>query len=393
MSDVIYKIRVNRPCRLFIDDEEIMLLDESKLTKINLCEGEYLRKVVAIDNSEIYDEKVITLSGTSKLEDFYLDTTGLTEAKYNALYNNEVQIGDLFYKISTNGTGVAVAKCANQELKEIAIPSQISFGHYLYDVVEVGEEAFEGCSSITSIILPCKVINIEAYAFKDCSSLVSIILPNSVANVVSSAFYGTGIYNNAFNWIDGVLYISDCLICAKKDKSGIYKVIEGTRLIAATAFCDCSLLTMISIPNSVTNIGFSAFNGCSSLTAVSISTSITDIKASTFYGCSSLTSVSIPNSVETIECYAFAFCTSLASIYIPNSVTSIEDLAFSDCLSLNIIYCYAIIPPTIESFTFVDLIGDETRYGATICVPFDALADYKAHNYWKKFTNIQGIQK
>ena len=30
MSEVIYKVRVNRPCRLFIDDEEMMILDENK---------------------------------------------------------------------------------------------------------------------------------------------------------------------------------------------------------------------------------------------------------------------------------------------------------------------------------------------------------------------------
>ena len=45
MNEVIYKIRVNRPCRLFIDDEEMMILDENRLTKITLPEDEYLRKV------------------------------------------------------------------------------------------------------------------------------------------------------------------------------------------------------------------------------------------------------------------------------------------------------------------------------------------------------------
>ena len=61
MSEVIYKIRVNRPCRLFIDDEELMTLKENELTKITLPEGEYLRKVVAEDDSTIFDEKVISL--------------------------------------------------------------------------------------------------------------------------------------------------------------------------------------------------------------------------------------------------------------------------------------------------------------------------------------------
>ena len=61
MNEVIYKIRVNRPCRLFIDDEEVMILDEDRLTKLTLPEGEYLRKVVAIDNKTIYDEAEIVL--------------------------------------------------------------------------------------------------------------------------------------------------------------------------------------------------------------------------------------------------------------------------------------------------------------------------------------------
>lgn len=59
---VTYKIRVNRPCRLFIDDEEIQILEESKLTKISLPDGEYLRKVVAIDDRTIFDETVIVIN-------------------------------------------------------------------------------------------------------------------------------------------------------------------------------------------------------------------------------------------------------------------------------------------------------------------------------------------
>ena len=48
MADVIYKIRVNRPCRLFIDDEEMMILDENKLAKITLPEGECCDNLTSI---------------------------------------------------------------------------------------------------------------------------------------------------------------------------------------------------------------------------------------------------------------------------------------------------------------------------------------------------------
>ena len=53
---VLYKIKVNRKCRLLIDDEEIQVIEASKLTKIPLPKGEYVRKVVDVDNENIFDE-------------------------------------------------------------------------------------------------------------------------------------------------------------------------------------------------------------------------------------------------------------------------------------------------------------------------------------------------
>ena len=131
MNEVIYKIRVNRPCRLFIDDEEMMILDENKLTKITLPEGEYLRKVVAIDNKEIFDEAEIELFRTSKLDNITLDTTGLEEAKRNALPKDEFQVGDLMYKALEDGSGVAVAKYVDENITEVLIPEEILYGHYI----------------------------------------------------------------------------------------------------------------------------------------------------------------------------------------------------------------------------------------------------------------------
>lgn len=58
---IIYKIKVNRKCRLLIDDEEIQVIEASHLTKIPLPVGEYIRKVIAIDDDAIYDEAAIIL--------------------------------------------------------------------------------------------------------------------------------------------------------------------------------------------------------------------------------------------------------------------------------------------------------------------------------------------
>jgi len=104
--------------------------------------------------------------------------------------------------------------------------------------------------------------------------------------------------------------------------------------IGVFAFAYCYGLNSFAIPNSVTSIGGNAFRDCRSLASVTIPNSVTWIGGSTFYGCSSLTSITIPNSVTSIGQFAFYGCSSLTSITIPNSVTSIGQYAFRDCRSL-----------------------------------------------------------
>ena len=112
------------------------------------------------------------------------------------------------------------------------------------------------------------------------------------------------------------------------------ETIYNVNTIGWAAFNNCSGLTSVTIPNSVTFIDNGAFYGCSGLTSVTIPNSVTSISESTFSGCSGLTSVKIPNSVTEIGDYAFQSCTSLTSITIPSSVTSIGKYSFFDCSGL-----------------------------------------------------------
>ena len=282
MSELIYKIRVNRPCRLFIDNEEIMVLEESKLATITLPEGKYLRKVVAVDDDTIYDEAVLALSGTSKLED--LDLTEFEEARRVAFPKDGVQIGNLLYKINENGVSVY---STNKDSVEIVIPAQIKFTNYLYKVTSIENYAFQCCFSLASITIPNSVTSIGNYAFGGCS-ITSITIPDSVTSIGDHAFY------------------------------------------------ECSSLTSITIPNSVTSIVDQAFLGCTSLTSINIPNSVTSIGNGAFYGCSSLISITIPSSVTSLGKHAFSHC-ALTSITIPNSVTSIGKYAFNNCKSLGVI--------------------------------------------------------
>jgi BspA type Leucine rich repeat region (6 copies) len=150
--------------------------------------------------------------------------------------------------------------------------------------------------------------------------------------------------------------------------------------IGAEAFFDCTNLTSVTIPNSVTNIGYAAFRSCTSLTNITvvagdpdyssvngvlfdqgqatliiypgglsgsytIPDSVTNITEGAFYDCGSLTSVTIGSSVISIGAGAFDDCTSLTSVTIPDSVTNIEDDAFYGCTNLISAYFLGNAPP------------------------------------------------
>ena len=110
-----------------------------------------------------------------------------------------------------------------------------------------------------------------------------------------------------------------------------FQYFTGVEEIKDYTFYNCSELTSITLPASITSISGFAFMDCSSLTSIEIPNSVTLIGEYAFYSCSGLTSIVIPDSVTSIGESAFDSCTNLASITIPNSVTSIGNYAFSSC--------------------------------------------------------------
>lgn len=123
-------------------------------------------------------------------------------------------------------------------------------------------------------------------------------------------------------------------------KTSITSLVFNTTLldsIGMGSFRGCTGLTSITIPTSVTKIGFWAFQNCNNVTAVSFTapSSLTYIGQGGFEAMSKLTSIAIPNTVSTILGYSFYNCTGLTTVTLPNTISSIPDNVFINCSSLN----------------------------------------------------------
>ena len=113
------------------------------------------------------------------------------------------------------------------------------------------------------------------------------------------------------------------------------------------AFGPCISLTSIELPNSLTIIEESAFSGCTGLTSIAIPDSVTTLVQHAFDGCSGLTSVTFGENsqLSIIQNHVFGDCTGLTSITIPDGVTSLADYAFYNCSGLTSVT----IPDSITS--------------------------------------------
>ncbi len=219
--------------------------------------------------------------------------------------------------ISDSVTGIgwlAFAGCVS--LTSIEIPNSVtSIGYYAFSacssltsieipnsVTSIGEDAFWNCSSlnyniydnakylgnednqylwvmesvdksITSCNISSSTKGIASKAFYNCRSLTSIEIPNSVTSIGSSAFSScssltkvnyTGTIDewamiefedfdsNPLDYAKN-LYINDVLVTEAN--------ITTATKISTCAFLNCSSLTSVETPDSVTSIGDSAFSG------------------------------------------------------------------------------------------------------------------------------------
>ena len=307
--------------------------------------------------------------------------------------------------------------------------------------VEITDNAFSGCSGLTSVTIPNSVTTIGGSAFYKCGSLTSVNISDLAAwcNIKIGSGTGNPLYYAHHLYLNGneitdliipkdVTYISSNAFSYCSSLTSV-TIPNSVTSIGEFAFYNCSSLTSVTIPSSVTSIGRSAFTGtswltnqpnvlvyagkvaykymggpdntsiiiedgtlgiaasafnkCRFLTSVTIPSSVTSIGSSAFYDCG-LTSVTIPNGVTSIGSNAFEACSSLTSVTIPNSVTIIGIGAFVDCDALTSIVSEIENPYQIDKYVFSSVIFSK----AQLIVPVGKKTVYQSTAGWDKFTNI-----
>ena len=264
--------------------------------------------------------------------------------------------------VTTVNIGSRVSKLVGtfmdfKNLRNVNIPPDSS-------LIEIGANAFSGCTQLANIRIPNGVTSIGKEAFRDCTSLISIDIPDSVNKIDEDAFFNcknlqtVNIGRKAINSFSDIF--KNLNVETVNITSGITKIKEETfkdckslvtvnipitvKAIGKRAFIGCDNLVNVNInPNinvkvspapAISEVGEMAFMACGSLTNVNIPTSITKINEFAFLGCVSLQQVDIPDNVKRIERYAFLGCTSLQEVYIPDNVGKIGSYAFLGCENL-----------------------------------------------------------
>ncbi|MCQ2287727.1 MAG: leucine-rich repeat protein [Muribaculaceae bacterium] len=204
-------------------------------------------------------------------------------------------------------------------------------------VTSIGEGAFSGCSEIKSVVLNAEnctgPVNSEGVWFKDCQ-LQEIVIGNSVKSIPSYLAYQQSKISS-LTIPNSVTTVGYYAFYGCSGLTGSLVIPNSVTSIEKSAFYGCSgFKGSLIIPYSVTNIGATAFYGCSGFDkSLLLASSVSTIGSSAFEGCSGFTgSLVIPESVTNIHSSTFAGCSGFTgSLVLPASVTNISDNAFDRC--------------------------------------------------------------
>ena len=340
--------------------------------------------------------KLKVLSGWSWYADNYNDDGGIRVGSFSKTSLKTLEIPENIIEIAD----AAFADCVQIHSVDFTMASSLEkiAGILRYDVKRSVSGAFYNCSQLQRVTIPSSVKEISAGAFANCTGLISLkFSPNAKLEVIGGSYCGT-------------------------DFSSYY---------AIGAFTGCTALKEVTIPASVKTIGVAAFKGCTSLAYIHFeeNSQCETIKGIGFHGTyitaygafdgTAIKVLTLPKSITSVDGFAFANMTLLSKVVLDNNanihfptysfynsrtLTEIDatNASFSaahgtfayykEAYSTTLYYCPiqqvrlgSVRPPACVGSAFGDLSS------ATLCVPADAVEEYKQADGWKKFGTITNL--
>ena len=360
-----------------------------------------------------------------------------------------IEVNGIYYQLdSVNHTATIVKDTINgyQSLTEVVIPETITSEDVTYTVTAIGDDAFAGCTALTTVELP-NTLEVIGYRAFEASGLTQITLPGSV----------TDIYLNAFSNCSAIESI---------------KISDGITSVADMLFSSCAALTTLELGKDVQSIGMIAFMGSNALTEITCHAVVPPSVSMMVFASSIFESATLYVPAESIDAYkeastwkdflnikaigdttittptitvievegifyklnsekytatvvedtindyqtivdlvipetithneanyivnnigdgAFMGCPELTTIELPSTMETIGMAAFLNSPEIKTVTCHAVVPPTF-TITFVDVFLDEVSATATLIVPEGSVEAYQEAPIWKYFTNITTIQ-
>ena len=235
----------------------------------------------------------------------------ITVDQGNSVYSSDA-FGVLFNKSKTELIQAPVTLSGNY-----TIPASVE---------KIGKRSFE-LTELTSVVIPGNVKFIREGAFQFSDTLRKVLVVDGVYYIEANAFCGCTNLETV-RLPDSVVLIGETAfaLTAITDIS----LPDRELHIMDGAFYGCEKLKSITIPESVASIGMGAFEFCTGLTSAIIG-GVETIEAYTFYECKNLSTVKIGEGIEKIEFSAFGNCEKLTSVELPRSLKAVYLEAFKKC--------------------------------------------------------------
>ena len=278
-----------------------------KLAFTGDCMFQWMQGTVTFLNPKIrFGEKCFMSSQDSVIIRGYAGSTAQTYAKTNGIQFEDIEAG-LAFQYTTDDTGTTITGYTGQG-GTVEIPSILGGK----PVVAIGDNAFNGNETITSVTMPDSVTTIGQRAFYDCKALKQLTLPENLTDIGAYAFSGCTALQNV--------------------------TLPGKLATIAERAFDYTALTAIHIPASVTMIGQRALSQNYDLLKITVdeTNNVYCAEDNVLYNKEKTKLIragsglsgdwSIPFGVKTVEAMAFWNCWTLETLRIPATVQSIGQI-------------------------------------------------------------------